>query len=115
MNRKRVIKLQCPFERIKKYNNHPETSLYKAVIMQMIIDASNISNDPQSIKDEIEGKAWLFGGNADFQLICNMAGITSTTVVDFAYHLIERHHKKEGKKSYYSRKKPQKTKIFLSI
>lgn len=37
-----VIKFQAPFERLKYYNSSPEVSLYKSIITQAIIDATNI-------------------------------------------------------------------------
>jgi hypothetical protein len=93
-NKKKVIKIQCPFERIKKYNANPEAGLYKAVIMQMIIDASNSSNDPKACRNEKRAKAWLFAGGDDFDSICVMAGIKPNIVQIFAKTLIAMHHDK---------------------
>lgn len=94
VNNKKVIKIQCPFERIKKYNANPEAGLYKAVIMQMIIDASNSSNDPKACRNEKRAKAWLFAGGDDFETICVMAGIKPNIVQIFARTLIAMHHEK---------------------
>jgi hypothetical protein len=90
----KVIKIQCPFERIKKYNATPESALYKAVIMQMIIDASNVSKDPKASLNEKRAKAWLFANNEDFQTVCIMAEIDPQVVVRFAKELIAMHHEK---------------------
>ena len=96
-NNKKVIKIQCPFERIKKYNTNPEAGLYKAVIMQMIIDASNISGDPKACRNGKRAKAWLFAGGDDFETICAMAGIETNVVQIFARALIAIHHEKMNK------------------
>lgn len=90
-NNKKVIKIQCPFERIKKYNSNPEAGLYKAVIMQMIIDASNNSADPKACRNEKRAKAWLFNGGEDFQIVCRMANIEPNVVIRFAKTLIAMH------------------------
>lgn len=95
-NNKKVIKVQCPFERIKKYNAHSEAALYKAVIMQMIIDASNISKDPKACRNERKAKEWLFSSSDDFKLVCLMAGIESEIIVRLAKVLIKIHHSKEA-------------------
>ena len=52
-----VLKFQAPFERIKNYNDSPEVSLNKAIIIQAIIDASY--NNPEQInKDAKEARAF---------------------------------------------------------
>jgi hypothetical protein len=94
VNNTKVIKIQCPFERIKKYNATPESALYKAVIMQMIIDASNISQDPKACRNEKRAKAWLFTNNEDFSVVCTMAGIEKQVVTTFAKALIAMHCEK---------------------
>ena len=70
MNRYGVIKFQSPFERMKDYNFKPEVKLYKSVILQAIIDASNVSDDSYAKKIELEAKGWLFGKSKDFQEAC---------------------------------------------
>ena len=104
VNNKKVIKIQCPFERIKKYNASPEAGLYKAVIMQMIIDASNSSNDPKACRNEKRAKAWLFAGGDDFETICVMAGIKPNIVQIFARTLIAMHHEELKTGSKISKK-----------
>ena len=97
-NNTKVMKIQCPFERIKRYNATPEASLYKSVIMQMITDASNISNDPKACRLAKKAKAWLFTNSEDFKMICQMAEIEPQIVVTFAKTLIAIHHEKVRKK-----------------
>lgn len=75
-----VIKFQSPFERIKLYSSSPEVSLHKAIIIQAIIDASNISNDMEQRKLEVEAKTWLFGNSDDFKEVCDIANISSLEV-----------------------------------
>jgi len=93
-NNTKVIKIQCPFERVKKYNATPEAALYKAVIIQMIIDASNVSKDPKACRNEKRAKAWLFTRNEDFCSVCTMAEIDPEVVVTFARELIAMHGEK---------------------
>ena len=94
MNKTKVIKIQCPFERIKKYNSTPEAALYKAVIMQMIIDASNLSTDSKACRNAKKAKVWLFTSNDDFRAVCAMAGINPRVVITFAKTLIAIHCEK---------------------
>lgn len=91
-NKKNVIKLQCPFERIKKYEPIGEKSLYRAVILQMIIDASNLSEERRAKRLENEAKNWLFGENAEFIEICKRAELMPRHVRKLAQNLIELHH-----------------------
>jgi hypothetical protein len=65
-----IIKFQAPFERLKDNNNNPDIALIKAIVLQSIIDASNISNLKEARKEEINAKAWIYGGSEDFQLMC---------------------------------------------
>jgi hypothetical protein len=51
-----VMKFQAPFERLKEYNSSPEIILYKAIITQAIIDATNISNAPRAKTLETDAK-----------------------------------------------------------
>lgn len=98
-NKQNVLKLQCPFERIKKYDRNPISSLYKAVIMQMIIDASNISTNKKEAKLANRAKAWLFEDNEDFFVACSVACITPETARRTARELIEIHYERVRKKA----------------
>ena len=93
-NKKNVIKLQSPFERIKLYNKSPDVALYKAVIMQMIIDASNVSKDVRASRYEKRAKAWLFLPNEDFRVVCGMAGMNPHFVIKIARSMINSHYRK---------------------
>jgi hypothetical protein len=59
-NNKHVLKLQSPFEKIKKSNTHGEIALFRAVITQMIIDSTNISDKIESKKLAQNAREWLF-------------------------------------------------------
>ena len=84
MNKYNVVKFQAPFERMKDYNLNPEVRLYKSIIIQAIIDASNISEDSYAKKIELDAKAWLFGESKDFQEICFRAGLEPCYVIKIA-------------------------------
>ena len=104
----------CPFERIKKYNTTPEAALYKAVIMQMIIDASNVSRDPKACRNEKRAKAWLFTRNDDFCSVCTMAEIDPEVVVTFAKELIAMHSEKARiKNAAHAKLQSQKKAVLL--
>lgn len=102
-NTKKVIKIQCPFERIKKHNTHPEAALYKAAIMQLIIDASNTSKDPRACRNEKRAKEWLFSGSDDFYFTCAMAGMNPKIVIKLARELIGIH--RQNTETFHERKK----------
>ena len=82
MNKYNVVKFQAPFERMKDYNLNPEVRLYKTIIIQAIIDASNISEDSYAKKIELDAKAWLFGESKDFQEICFRADLEPCYVIN---------------------------------
>ncbi|MGV2432288.1 MAG UNVERIFIED_CONTAM: hypothetical protein LVQ98_02675 [Rickettsiaceae bacterium] len=93
-NKKRVLKIQSPFENIKKYGEDPISNLYRAVIMQMIIDASNISKNKELMKLQKIAHEWLFEDNEDFDLVCIHAKLSKDRVRKSARQLIEGHREK---------------------
>jgi hypothetical protein len=88
MNKYNVVKFQAPFERMKDYNLNPEVRLYKSIIIQAIIDASNISEDSCAKKIELDAKAWLFGESKDFQEACFRADFEPCYVIKIAKKII---------------------------
>ena len=66
----------------------PERRLYLAVILQALLDATNISN----IVTRDKAKRWFFcsvGVTCDnFEFICDSANIDSSSVRGFAYEVI---------------------------
>lgn len=88
------MKFQAPFERIKEYNSSPEVSLYKAVITQAIIDATNTSLMPEAKSIERDAKRWIFGNDEYFQKICHMAGIDPGFVIKITQEAIRLNHTK---------------------
>lgn len=89
-----VMKFQAPFERLKDYNLSPEVILYKAIITQAIIDATNISPSPKARFLEKEAKSWIFGKGDYFQKICYIAGIEPDFVVKITQEAIRLNHQK---------------------
>lgn len=92
MNKYGVIKFQTPFEKMKEYNFKPEVRLYKSIILQAIIDASNTLNTKKSRKIEIEAKNWLFGNSEDFFEVCFKGEIEPDYVVKTAKKVIRLNH-----------------------
>jgi len=84
-----VIKFQAPFERLKEYDYSPEVRLYKAILTQAIIDASNIVDTKDSKKLELEAKIWIFGNSPYFQEVCHNAEIEPGFVVRIAKEAIK--------------------------
>lgn len=87
-----VIKFQAPFEKMKDYDFGPEVRLFKSIILQAIIDASNTSNIPKAKKIELEAKNWIFGNGEYFQDICYKANIHPEHVMKTAKKVIILNH-----------------------
>lgn len=75
-----VIKFQSPFERLKSHDKVPEISLYKAIITQAVIDATNTSDFLEAKKNEIEAKNWIFGNSEGFITACQFSGLKASYV-----------------------------------
>ncbi len=84
-----VIKFQAPFEKIRENESSPEVKLYKAIILQAIIDASNVSEVCIARKVELEAKNWLFGKSKELYDICNRAGMELDYVMKIAKRAIK--------------------------
>jgi hypothetical protein len=91
VNMTNVMKFQAPFERLKLYNASPDIVLRKAIIMQAVIDATNISDSKEAKKLEIEAKAWIFGNDEIFKTICIEAGIEASFIVKITKEIIKIH------------------------
>ncbi|GAB4169825.1 MAG: hypothetical protein Tsb006_7720 [Rickettsiaceae bacterium] len=87
-----VIKFQAPFEKMKEYDFTPEIRLNKAIILQAIIDASNVSDSKLARKVELEAKQWLFGNSADFLDVCHRANSNPSHVIRTAKKIIRLNH-----------------------
>ncbi len=59
----------------------PEEKLWKAVIIQAILDACHVSNAPpdQVSRIQLEARKFLMGGE-DFEMICDLAGLNQHVV-----------------------------------
>lgn len=54
----------------------PEEKLWRAVIIQAILDASHVSNAPPNEVSKIQHNARRFlSGTPDFHYVCDMAGL----------------------------------------
>ncbi len=83
-----VIKFQSPFERLKIGASNPDIILRKAIIIQAIIDASNISTNQKLKKYEIEAKAWIFSKSEYFVKTCEEAGLEADFVIRITKEVI---------------------------
>ena len=71
----KIIQLQSPFERLKEYNDaSPEKTLHKAIILQLIKDATSSSKSKQDQVNKNISREWIFINNPDFVIICQEAG-----------------------------------------
>jgi hypothetical protein len=86
-----VIKPQAPFERLKIANTCPEVALRKAIILQAIIDASDISYSKSTLKTTIKARQWLFGNSKGFRESCYDANLDPDFVAKIASQIIEQH------------------------
>lgn len=92
-----VIKFQAPFERLKLYEISPEVTLYKAIITQALIDATNISESKAAKKIEMEAKEWIFSNSKHFQEICLLAKLEPSLVINVSKELIAIHKENQHK------------------
>ena len=92
MSKYSVIKFQTPFEKMKDYDFKVEVRLFKSIILQAIIDASNMSENIRLKKIELEAKNWLFGESKDFYETCFRAEIEPVYVVKTAKKIIRLNH-----------------------
>ncbi len=89
-----VIKFQAPFEKLKFSKTSPDVMLRKAIILQAIIDCSNISENKILKKQEIEAKSWIFGKSEYFIQICEEAGLEPDFVIRIARNVMLIHKNK---------------------
>lgn len=84
-----VIKLQAPFERLISSCGCSEISLKRAVILQAMIDASNVSKNKTSVKIEQEAKNWLKETNENFRCTCEDADLNPAFVLKIAQKMMD--------------------------
>lgn len=84
-----VIKLQAPFERLKGYSDCADVNLRRAIILQAIIDATNVSSSKSAVRNADEAKEWLFGDNPYFSKVCNEADLETYTVKQVARDMMD--------------------------
>ena len=103
-NMTNVIKFQSPFERTKDYNKgHPEIALLKAIILQAIIDATNISTNNSARKDEVNAKAWIYSGSEEFNNICSLVNYEPDYVKRIASDVAKLHKTNSTMAKYHSK------------
>ncbi len=85
----KVLKFQSPFERLKDYTDCSMQKLYKAIITQAIIDATNISDDKTPKYVELKAKEWIFGNSDDFKNTAYFANLEPGFVQKIAREAIQ--------------------------
>jgi len=90
-----VLKFQAPFERLKEYITSPDARLYKAIITQAIIDATNTSSAPQARAIERSAKNWIFGNGEHFQMVSYLANSEPTFIIKLTKEAIKLNHRKK--------------------
>jgi len=83
-----VLKPQAPFDRLRLANSCPEVALNKAIILQAIIDASNISKCRVSQKLAQKAKKWLFGNSEGLQQTCMDAELDKKYLVKIVKEIL---------------------------
>ena len=68
-----------------------EEKLWRAVIIQAILDASHVASAPPNevLKIKRDARTFLFRGGKDFETVCDMAGFHPETVRKRAKAYIE--------------------------
>ncbi len=112
-----VFKPQAPFERLKSANQCPEVALFKAIILQAIIDASCVSVFD---KNAVSARDWLFGNSNDFKEVCIRADLEPCFVVRTSRRIVRLHQAKvknerfSKKRKSYAQKMVAKFELFIA-
>lgn len=97
-----VIKLQAPFEKLKWYGDCGDVNLRRAIILQAVIDATNIATDKNSVRQTEEAKDWIFGRGAYFVKVCEEAELNPDFVIQVAKEMIEIQYARRGLASTFT-------------
>ena len=86
-------------------DKNPHRSLYIAVIVQALLDASKPeeecgSDEAKEIRDEAH--SWFFCSCQDFDAICEYAGFESTEIRKFAFKVINSGESEDGNRTIIS-------------
>ena len=93
---KGVIKFQAPFEKIKELQCKDEAKLYKSIILQAMIDASNNSDSMAAKKLEKNAKNWIFNDSDWFFEVCEKAELEVDFVRKIAKQVIRSNQSTEA-------------------
>ncbi|MBL3284276.1 hypothetical protein Sarmat_00116 [Rickettsiales endosymbiont of Paramecium tredecaurelia] len=95
----KVIKFQAPFERLRAYNE-PAVSLYKAVILQALIDATDLRAENTSKQQAV---SWLKDDahEQEFHQVCHDAMLEPEFVRNINTKMSELHlYKSKQRKTH---------------
>ena len=100
-----VLKPQAPFDRLRLANSCPEVALNKAIILQAIIDASNISKSRSSQQLAHKASKWLFGKSEGLIEACMNAELDHKRLLKIVQEIINLHSKEQNKEPCKDRNK----------
>ena len=92
---KKHKKVSSAINNLGNNNEHPNPNqaIWKAVIMQAIIDATNNSKKPEFKTMKRQALQWLEGKSQDFKRVCRLAGLDEKYVINKAKYAIYNTHK----------------------
>jgi hypothetical protein len=69
-----------------------ERGLWRAVIAQAVLDATNHTNDKKLKLERVRALSWLSGLSPDFEIVCAMAGLDTQYVIQRSAKAIKYAH-----------------------
>ncbi|NRB10797.1 MAG: hypothetical protein HRU35_04190 [Rickettsiaceae bacterium] len=107
-HRYNVLKFYSPFEKLKE-NSPKESWLFRAIILQAIIDISTISSDREFLKIQRKARSWFFDKSNYFKFVCFNADLHPDYVIKLARHAvrINRENKLKSQSNNYNLNKSE--------
>lgn len=84
-----IIKLQAPFERLRASVTCGQKALRRGVILQAILDVSNLSKALQTSIHRDSAEKWIFHDSQNFYTTCDEAGLNPNFVRQLAQKMID--------------------------
>lgn len=70
-----MFKAEKPIETLLKLEKNPEFRVYYAIILQAVLDASNLSFDNIRHEEILEAREWLFNKSSNFEHDCQIINL----------------------------------------
>ena len=87
---KEIIRI---YQENSEFSEKDYKALWRAVLLQALTDAKNMSKDPQEVKAKREAISWIFDDNQDFNEVCMNAEINPGLVRSAAEKMLEGYKK----------------------